>query len=65
MRKTNRGAFSLFQSECKNIFAWRMIVNMATSLATIAFGGQLIDRPIVERARRALDLATMLGVDKK
>jgi citrate lyase subunit beta/citryl-CoA lyase len=28
---------------------------------SIAFGGQLIDRPIVERARRALELAKSLG----
>jgi len=30
---------------------------------SVAFGGQLIDRPIVERARRALELARMLGVE--
>lgn len=29
---------------------------------SISFGGQLIDRPIVERARRALEMARMLGV---
>jgi citrate lyase subunit beta/citryl-CoA lyase len=29
---------------------------------SIAFGGQLIDRPIVERARRALELAKLLGM---
>ena len=29
---------------------------------SIAFGGQLIDRPIVERARRALELAKSLGI---
>ena len=29
---------------------------------SIAFGGQLLDRPIVERARRTLDLAKALGV---
>jgi len=29
---------------------------------SIAFGGQLIDRPIVERARRTLDLAKSLGM---
>jgi citrate lyase beta subunit len=29
---------------------------------SIAFGGQLIDRPIVERARRALDMAKSLGM---
>jgi len=28
---------------------------------SIAFGGQLIDRPIVERARRTLELAKSLG----
>jgi citrate lyase subunit beta/citryl-CoA lyase len=29
---------------------------------SVAFGGQLIDRPIVERARRTLDMAKSLGV---
>lgn len=29
---------------------------------SVAFGGQLIDRPIVERARRTLELAQMLGI---
>ncbi len=29
---------------------------------SIAFGGQLIDRPIVERARRTIDLAKSLGM---
>lgn len=29
---------------------------------SISFGGQLIDRPIVERARRTLEMAKMLGV---
>jgi citrate lyase subunit beta/citryl-CoA lyase len=29
---------------------------------SISFGGQLIDRPIVERARRALEMAKMVGV---
>jgi citrate lyase subunit beta/citryl-CoA lyase len=29
---------------------------------SIAFGGQLIDRPIVERARRALEMARSLGM---
>ena len=29
---------------------------------SIAFGGQLIDRPIVERARRALEMAKSLGI---
>lgn len=29
---------------------------------SVAFGGQLIDRPIVERARRALDMAKTLGI---
>ncbi|MBI3057780.1 MAG: CoA ester lyase [Deltaproteobacteria bacterium] len=29
---------------------------------SISFGGQLIDRPIVERARRALEMARMLGI---
>ncbi|MGH7773856.1 MAG: HpcH/HpaI aldolase/citrate lyase family protein [Candidatus Binatia bacterium] len=32
---------------------------------SISFGGQLIDRPIVERARRTLEMARMLGVDKQ
>lgn len=32
---------------------------------SVAFGGQLIDRPIVERARRALDMAKTLGIDIK
>ncbi len=31
---------------------------------SIAFGGQLIDRPIVERARRTLEMAKSLGVPK-
>jgi len=31
---------------------------------SIAFGGQLIDRPIVERARRAIDTAKSLGLIK-
>jgi citrate lyase subunit beta/citryl-CoA lyase len=31
---------------------------------SIAFGGQLIDRPIVERARRALELAKSLGTPR-
>jgi citrate lyase subunit beta/citryl-CoA lyase len=31
---------------------------------SIAFGGQLIDRPIVERARRAIDTAKTLGLLK-
>ncbi|HEY1371922.1 MAG TPA: CoA ester lyase [Candidatus Binatia bacterium] len=30
---------------------------------SIAFGGQLIDRPIVERARRTLELARTLGIE--
>ena len=29
---------------------------------SISFGGQLIDRPIVERARRTLEMAKMLGI---
>ncbi|MCZ6907497.1 MAG: CoA ester lyase [Deltaproteobacteria bacterium] len=29
---------------------------------SISFGGQLIDRPIVERARRTLEMARMLGI---
>jgi citrate lyase subunit beta/citryl-CoA lyase len=29
---------------------------------SIAFGGQLIDRPIVERARRTIELAKSLGI---
>ena len=29
---------------------------------SIAFGGQLIDRPIIERARRTLDMAKSLGM---
>jgi citrate lyase subunit beta / citryl-CoA lyase len=29
---------------------------------SIAFGGQLIDRPIVERARRTLEMARLLGI---
>jgi citrate lyase subunit beta/citryl-CoA lyase len=29
---------------------------------SVAFGGQLIDRPIVERARRTLDMAKLLGM---
>jgi len=32
---------------------------------SIAFGGQLIDRPIVERARRTLELANQLGMGAK
>jgi citrate lyase subunit beta/citryl-CoA lyase len=31
---------------------------------SIAFGGQLIDRPIVERARRTIDMARSLGISK-
>jgi citrate lyase subunit beta/citryl-CoA lyase len=31
---------------------------------SIAFGGQLIDRPIVERARRSIDMARSLGLLK-
>jgi len=31
---------------------------------SIAFGGQLIDRPIIERARRTLDMARSLGLLK-
>ncbi len=31
---------------------------------SIAFGGQLIDRPIVERARRTIDMAKSLGILK-
>jgi citrate lyase subunit beta/citryl-CoA lyase len=31
---------------------------------SIAFGGQLIDRPIVERARRTIDMAESLGILK-
>ncbi|HKA34980.1 MAG TPA: hypothetical protein VKH64_17330, partial [Candidatus Binatia bacterium] len=31
---------------------------------SIAFGGQLIDRPIVERARRTLELAKTLGIQE-
>jgi citrate lyase beta subunit len=30
---------------------------------SVAFGGQLIDRPIVERARRALEMAKTLGIE--
>jgi citrate lyase subunit beta/citryl-CoA lyase len=29
---------------------------------SVAFGGQLIDRPIVERARRTIDAAKSLGM---
>jgi citrate lyase subunit beta/citryl-CoA lyase len=29
---------------------------------SIAFGGQLIDRPIIERARRTIDMARSLGL---
>jgi citrate lyase subunit beta/citryl-CoA lyase len=29
---------------------------------SIAFGGQLIDRPIIERARRTIDMAKSLGM---
>jgi citrate lyase subunit beta/citryl-CoA lyase len=32
---------------------------------SIAMGGQLIDRPIVERARRTIDMAAALGIDSK
>lgn len=32
---------------------------------SISFGGQLIDRPIVERARRTLEMAKALGVGKE
>ncbi len=32
---------------------------------SISFGGQLIDRPIVERARRTLEMARMLGVGEE
>ena len=31
---------------------------------SIAFGGQLIDRPIIERARRTIDMAKSLGITK-
>jgi citrate lyase subunit beta/citryl-CoA lyase len=31
---------------------------------SIAFGGQLIDRPIVERARRTIEMAESLGLLK-
>jgi citrate lyase subunit beta/citryl-CoA lyase len=31
---------------------------------SIAFGGQLIDRPIVERARRTIEMAKALGLSK-
>jgi citrate lyase subunit beta/citryl-CoA lyase len=31
---------------------------------SIAFGGQLIDRPIVERARRTIDMAKSLGITR-
>src|ERR671912_217323 len=31
---------------------------------SIAMGGQLIDRPIVERARRTIDMAAALGIDQ-
>ncbi|HEX2930680.1 MAG TPA: CoA ester lyase [Candidatus Binatia bacterium] len=31
---------------------------------SIAFGGQLIDRPIIERARRTIDMAKSLGILK-
>ena len=32
---------------------------------SIAFGGQLIDRPIVARARRTIDTAKSLGYDPR
>jgi citrate lyase beta subunit len=35
---------------------------MARGDGSIAFGGQLIDRPIVERARRTIELAKSLGI---
>lgn len=35
---------------------------LARGDGSIAFGGQLIDRPIIERARRTLDLAESLGL---
>ena len=35
---------------------------VAVGDGSISFGGQLIDRPIVERARRTLDMAETLGI---
>ena len=32
---------------------------------SIAFGGQLIDRPIVERARRTIDNGQVVGYDPR
>ena len=37
---------------------------VARGEGSVSFGGQLIDRPIVERARRTLKMAGQLGVDK-
>lgn len=37
---------------------------LARGDGSIAFGGQLIDRPIVERARRTLEMARILGIGK-
>lgn len=38
---------------------------LARGDGSIAFGGQLIDRPIIERARRTLELAESLGLREK
>lgn len=40
-------------------------VDLNDSEGLLGFGGQLIDRPIVERARRTIDTAKSLGYDPR
>jgi citrate lyase subunit beta/citryl-CoA lyase len=58
---------SVFSPTPKEVEYAQQVVNAYAEAAargdgSISFGGQLIDRPIVERARRTLDLAKTLGV---
>jgi citrate lyase subunit beta / citryl-CoA lyase len=48
---------------CRNVLQAFEEAN-ARGDGSIAFGGQLIDRPIVERARRTIDMAKSLGLLK-
>ncbi|MBI2360992.1 MAG: CoA ester lyase, partial [Deltaproteobacteria bacterium] len=58
---------SVFSTAAEEVdYARRVIQAYEEAVArgdgSISFGGQLIDRPIVERARRTLELAQQLGV---
>ena len=60
---------SVFSPASEEIEYARQVVKayeeaVARGDGSVSFGGQLIDRPIVERARRTLELARALGISK-